>query len=73
MDYSTLSKEEKKDIFEMVNSTHLKLKGDQKKLETLYQWALTFPGGGIEKLHSDDAYVDKVIAAKIKKGIYLKD
>lgn len=31
MDYSTLSKEEKKDIFEMVNSTHLKLKGDQKK------------------------------------------
>lgn len=31
MDYSTLSKEEKKDIFEVVNTTHLKLKGDQKK------------------------------------------
>jgi len=31
MDYSTLSKEEKKDIFEAVNSTHLKLKGEQKK------------------------------------------
>ena len=49
------------------------LKGDQKRLETLYQWALTFPGGGIEKLHSDAPPVDQVIAAKIKKGIYLKN
>lgn len=49
------------------------LSGDRKKLEILYQWALTFPGGGIEKLVSDAVYVDQIIAAKIKKGIYVKD
>ncbi len=45
------------------------LKSDQKKLETLYQWALTFPGGGIDKLLSDTTLVDKIIAAKIQKKI----
>jgi len=45
------------------------LKGDQKRLETLYQWALTFPGGGIEKLISNTSFVDQILAAKIKKGI----
>ena len=45
------------------------LKGDQKRLETLYQWALTFPGGGIDKLASSDSFVDHLLAAKIKKGI----
>jgi len=32
MDYSALTREEKQDIFESVNSTHLKLKGNQKKI-----------------------------------------
>ncbi len=45
------------------------LKGDRKKLETLYQWALTFPGGGIEKLLSITSFVDQILAAKIKKGL----
>jgi nucleoside 2-deoxyribosyltransferase len=45
------------------------LKGDQKRLETLYQWALTFPGGGIEKLISNTSFVDQILAAKIKKKI----
>ena len=45
------------------------LKGDQKRLEPLYQWALTFPGGGIEKLISNTSFVDQILAAKIKKGI----
>ena len=45
------------------------LKGDQKRLEALYQWALTFPGGGIEKLISNTSFVDQILAAKIKKGI----
>ncbi len=45
------------------------LKGDQKRLETLYQWALTFPGAGIDKLISETALVDKIIAAKIQKGM----
>jgi nucleoside 2-deoxyribosyltransferase len=45
------------------------LKGDQKRLETLYRWALTFPGGGIEKLISNTSFVDQILAAKIKKGI----
>ena len=45
------------------------LKGDFKRLETLYQWALTFPGGGIDKLNSGTSFVDQILAAKIKKGI----
>ena len=43
------------------------LKGDQKRLETLYRWALTFPGGGIEKLISNTSFLDQILAAKIKK------
>jgi hypothetical protein len=45
------------------------LKGDLKRLETLYQWALTFPGGGIDKLLSNPTFVDQILAAKIQKGI----
>ena len=45
------------------------LKGDQKKLEFLYQWALEFPGGEIDKLVSDTFFVDQIIAAKTKKGL----
>ncbi len=45
------------------------LKGNQKKLEILYQWALTFPGGGIDKLLSNTSFVDRILAAKIRKGL----
>ena len=45
------------------------LKGDQKRLESQYQWALTFPGGDIDKLVSGTSFVDQIIASKIKKGI----
>ena len=45
------------------------LKSDQKKLETLYQWAMTFPGGGIEKLIDDKNFVNRIFAAKIQKGV----
>ncbi|CAB1055335.1 hypothetical protein D1BOALGB6SA_68 [Olavius sp. associated proteobacterium Delta 1] len=45
------------------------LKGDQKTLETLYQWALTFPGSGINKLLSNPSFVKQILAAKIKKGL----
>jgi hypothetical protein len=44
-------------------------KGDQKKLEILYQWALTFPGGEIDKLVSGTSFVDQIVAAKIRKGL----
>ena len=45
------------------------LKGDPKRLETLYQWALAFPGGGIENLFSGASSVDRIVAAKIGKGL----
>jgi len=32
MEYSAITKEEKQDIFEVVNSTHLKMKGKEKKI-----------------------------------------
>ncbi len=45
------------------------LKNDNKKLEALYQWALTFPGGGIEKMIGDKNFVNRIFADKIQKGI----
>ena len=45
------------------------LKGDPKKLEILYQWALTFPGGKLDKLVSGTSFVDRIVAAKIRKGL----
>ena len=45
------------------------LKGDQKKMEMLYQWALAFAGGGIDKLVSGSSFVDQIVAAKIRKGL----
>jgi hypothetical protein len=45
------------------------VKGDRKKLETLYQWALTFPGGDIAKLISSSSFVDQVVTAKIRKEL----
>jgi hypothetical protein len=44
-------------------------KGDRRKLEILYQWALTFPGGEIAKLVSDTSFVDQIVTAKIRKGL----
>ena len=54
---------------ESVRTEQPLLKGDRKKLETLYQWALMFPDGGIEKLVSSTSFVDKILAAKIQKGL----
>jgi hypothetical protein len=45
------------------------LRGDQKRLEILYQWALTFPGGELDKLVSGTSFVDQILAAKISKGL----
>ena len=45
------------------------LKGDREKLGALYQWALTFPGGGIDKLDSGASFVDQIVAAKIRNGL----
>jgi len=54
---------------ESVRTEQPLLKGDQKRLEILYQWALTFPGGEIDKLVSGTSFVDQIVAAKIRKGL----
>jgi hypothetical protein len=59
-------------IVESLDSVRKKeplLKGDQKRLAILYQWALTFPGGEIAKLVSGTSFVDQILAAKIRKGL----
>jgi hypothetical protein len=38
-------------------------------MESLYRWALTFPGGEIDKLFSGTSFVDQIVAAKIRKGL----
>ena len=45
------------------------LQGNQKRLKTLYQWALEFPGGGIDKLMPGNSFVDQIVADKIRKGL----
>jgi nucleoside 2-deoxyribosyltransferase len=54
---------------ESVRTEQPLLKGDQKRLENLYQWALTFPGGEIDKLFSGTSFVDQIVAAKVRKGL----
>ena len=54
---------------ESVRTEQPLLKGDKKRLESLYLWALTFPGGGMDKLFSGTSFVDKIVAAKIRKGL----
>ena len=59
-------------VIESLDSVKTELplsKGDQKKMEILYQWALTFPGGEIDKLVSGTSFVDQIVAAKIRKGL----
>jgi hypothetical protein len=55
--------------FDLARTEQPLLNGDQKRLETLYQWALTFPGGEIDKLLSNTSVVDQIVAAKIRKGL----
>ena len=57
------------DSLESVRTEQPLIKGDQKRLESLYQWALTFPGGEIDKLVSGTSSTDQIVAAKIRKGL----
>ena len=66
--YTTISRM----VIESLNAVRTEqpiLKGDQKALEFLYQWALTFPGGEIDKLDSGSSFVNVLVAAKIGKGL----
>jgi nucleoside 2-deoxyribosyltransferase len=45
-------------------------RGDRGQLEGLYQWALRFPGGGLENLCSEAGFIENIVAAKIEKKIY---
>jgi len=66
MEYSALTKEEKKSIFEIVNNDHLRLKGNQKKLlksQFCNSWKINKNIGAFElfmKLYeSEELYDDK--------------
>lgn len=76
MEYSALTKEEKQDIFEIVNSTHLHLKGNQKKLlkSTFCNvWKINKNMGAFElfmKLYESENVYDKMNTAFLE---YVKD
>lgn len=76
MDYSALTKQDKQDIFEIVNSTYLHLKGDKKKLlkSTFCNvWKINKSIGAFElfmKLYESDAIHDKMNEAFLE---YVKD
>jgi len=65
MDYSALTKEEKQDIFEVVNSTHLHLNGDAKRLlkRQFTTWKINKNIGAFElfmKLYESEDVYDKM-------------
>jgi hypothetical protein len=43
--------------------------GDRKRIKALYQWAMKFPGGGIEKLTAGASFAERLVAEKISKGL----
>ncbi len=43
--------------------------GDRERIKALYEWALKFPGGDIEKLVTDNDFIDQIVANKIRKGL----
>ncbi len=45
------------------------LKGKQRQLETLYNWAVKFPGGSFEALCSEPGFIKNIVKAKIDKRI----
>ena len=45
------------------------LKDDPQLAQILYNWALRFPGMGIDSLPSDKSFADRIVAAKIGKGL----
>jgi len=46
------------------------LKNDKGRLELLYQWALRFPGGDLETLCSEYSFIQKILGAKLEKGLF---
>ena len=66
MDYSALTKQDKQDIFEFVNSTHLHLKGDDKKAlkrQFCHVWKINKNIGAFElmmKLYESENVYDKM-------------
>ena len=67
--YYTMIAEMVIESLDLVRAEQPLLKGDRKRLETLYQWALTFPGGEIAKLVSSASFVEQVVTAKIRKEL----
>ena len=45
------------------------LGGDPKQLETLYRWALRFPGGEFDTFCNGPGFIERLVADKIDKGI----
>ena len=76
MDYSALTKQDKKDIFEVVNSTHLHLKGAEKsslKRDFVDGWKLNKKIGAFQlmlKLYESENVYDKMNEAFLE---YVKD
>ena len=70
MDYSAITKEEKQDIFEVVNSTHLRLKGDAKRLlkRQFTTWKINKNVGAFElfmKLYESEDVYDKLYGSQL--------
>lgn len=45
------------------------LEADEAQVNTLYRWALQFPGGGLVEMCSDPSFVEDLVRSKIEKGL----
>jgi hypothetical protein len=43
--------------------------GDGRQLQELYEWAISFPGSGLDKLFPDTSSLEGIIKAKKEKGV----
>ena len=44
-------------------------KGDRAQIEAWYRWALQHPGSGLEGFCGEPAFIERVVTAKIEKGL----
>lgn len=55
--------------FEAVRKIKPVFKGDENQLKNLYQWAITFPGGGLIDFFTNSRPLEQIVSSKIKKNL----
>ena len=57
------------DALDSVRTIPPLLEADEAQVNTLYRWALQFPGGGLADMCSEPSFVDDLVLSKTAKGL----